>query len=120
MLSKASTDFAEEDNIPSGTTQRLLFRWIVQEGDGGTASLGNGRTFRNNEMTPSAPPRSLSLCGIKEAAFVKPEQGLVSFEDVSVHFTTEEWALLDQDQKALHKEVMGENCENLAFLGNNP
>uniref|UniRef100_A0A8C5WS36 KRAB domain-containing protein n=1 Tax=Laticauda laticaudata TaxID=8630 RepID=A0A8C5WS36_LATLA len=45
--------------------------------------------------------------------------GGVSFEEVSVHFSEEEWSQLDPAQKALHGEVMLENSRNLASLGKN-
>ena len=44
----------------------------------------------------------------------------MTFEEVAANFTLEEWALLDPDERSLHRDVMAENRQMVASLSKAP
>ncbi|KAM3844332.1 uncharacterized protein M6D78_002306 [Vipera latastei] len=90
-------------------SQELRFQKTLQEGPSENSAVSKNRPF----VTPVGP--SL-FCGA-ETAVVLPTPNSLSFDDVAVFFSVEEWDLLDFSQKILYNDVMLENARNVASTG---
>uniref|UniRef100_A0A8D0B2B4 Uncharacterized protein n=1 Tax=Salvator merianae TaxID=96440 RepID=A0A8D0B2B4_SALMN len=93
---------------PLGSRHHSPRRMYLWEADGGA-------TLHCNRILSAVPTRAFVRGGWKTAC-VQQDQGMVSFEEVSVNFTEEEWTLLDAEQRVLHEQVMKGTCEILDSL----
>ncbi|XP_070599907.1 zinc finger protein 253-like isoform X1 [Erythrolamprus reginae] len=93
---------------PSNPPQELFFRRIPEDD-----------TSQNISEERSRIKFASPNCGSKTMVEPPNQEGPVSFEEVAVYFSEEEWSQLDIHQKELHWEVMLENHRNVISLGNN-
>ncbi|XP_070593531.1 zinc finger protein 202-like [Erythrolamprus reginae] len=103
---EAVTENPKEGKGPFISSQELLFRKNFQK-DPREDTMQESRKLWSEFL--ESP-----LCGGAEGIGLL--QDVVSFEEVTVKFSKEEWSLLDAGQKALHDEVMLENSRNLFSL----
>ncbi|XP_058026797.1 zinc finger protein 202-like [Ahaetulla prasina] len=106
---EAVTEYAKEKKYSSKPSQELLFRESFQKNQ---SQDSTSESRKQSSMFLESP----RLYGEAERVAEPVPQDFVSLEEVTVHFSEEEWSQLDPDQKALHGEVMLENSKNLAYL----
>ncbi|XP_026573688.1 zinc finger protein 250-like [Pseudonaja textilis] len=101
--------FTDQEWALLNVGDKVLYKDVMQENFEHVMSLGILLALKESKIAPClllVTPYSSSL------AFHQ-----VSFEEVAMHFSEQEWALLNVNEKALYKDVMQENYKHILSLG---
>ncbi|XP_023382797.1 zinc finger protein 510-like isoform X6 [Pteropus vampyrus] len=103
-------DFGVEPNsntvLFTHTVEPLQFLTFFQEQQKMNIAQFDYHVPRCGSLTPS-------LCFLKVIEFL----GSVSFEDVTVEFTPDEWQYMGPAHRTVYRDVMLENCSHFVSMG---
>ncbi|XP_042306418.1 zinc finger protein 25-like isoform X1 [Sceloporus undulatus] len=106
---QCAEEASEAEKLFSESEQRIQSMGIMKEDDKDASVWEDG--------TRSQPRCSSSSFHFEALRTASTSLDQVTFKEVAVDFSEEEWALLNPDQKTLHMEVMSENLGLMASLG---